>query len=129
MFSSRGDVLQAAEGVADPYGGETEEDVEADIDGRFEDGAIFKKCQRFEAECGVGGKSTQHSDKEKDTDIRSKEMPGFSQAMEEADQEASKDVDGKSADGKAQCRTEPVEHSSHHKSADGAKKASKSNPK
>lgn len=41
MFSSRGDVLQAAEGVADPHGGETEDDVEEDIGGGFEDGAVF----------------------------------------------------------------------------------------
>ncbi len=82
-------MLQASEGIADPYGGETKENVEEDIDGGFEDGAIFKKGQRFEPEGGVGGKSTQHSDKEKDTEIRSKEMPGFSQAMEEAYQKAS----------------------------------------
>ncbi len=82
-------MLQAAEGVADPHSKKTEEDVEEDIDGGFEDGAIFKKGQRFEPEGGVGGKSTQHSDKEKDTEIRSKEMPGFSQAMEEAYQKAS----------------------------------------
>ena len=58
MFSSRGAVLQAAEGIADPNGEKTEEDVEEDIDGSFEDGTIFKKGQRFKAEGGVGGEAT-----------------------------------------------------------------------
>ena len=58
MVSRRRDVLQAAEGVADPNGGEPEEDVEEDINGGFEDGAIFKKGQRFEAEGGIGGEAT-----------------------------------------------------------------------
>ena len=33
--------LQSAEGVADPNSGETEEDMEDDIGGGFENGAVF----------------------------------------------------------------------------------------
>ena len=41
LWNGLGEQLHAAEGVADPDGGETEEDMEDDIGGGFEDGAVF----------------------------------------------------------------------------------------
>ena len=51
--------------------------MEDDIGGGFEDGAVFKKSQRFESEGGVGGKAAEHTDEEKDADIGSQEGSGF----------------------------------------------------
>ncbi len=44
-------MLQAAEGVAKPDSGEADENMEDNIRGSFEDGAVFEESEGFKSKC------------------------------------------------------------------------------